>query len=86
MQEELPNMPAREKIAILNDTYADQTEDINNRREMRRETKKQIIAEMRTLKKSEISYIRSGLRYTFRIIPGDSKLQVTHASVKTKND
>lgn len=81
---ELPNMPPREKIMELIDLYDEQTTDINKRREGRRETKSKIIAEMRKLKKGEISVVTNDIRYTFKIVPGDSNLMVTKTFHKEK--
>lgn len=84
MESELPNMPPREKIMELIDLYDEQTTDINKRREGRRETKSKIIAEMRKLKKGEISVVTNDIRYTFKIVPGDSNLMVTKTFHKEK--
>ena len=75
-EKELPGMPRKSKIAELNELYAEQTDDINKRRALRRGTKNEIIAEMKAMKKATINYSYGGFRYRFSIIPGDSKLAV----------
>jgi len=86
MTEELPGMPPKARISILSEKYAEQTDDINKRRAIRRETKKEIIAALRELKKGELSINQNGYRYTFRIVPGDANLQVAVSPLKTKDD
>lgn len=80
MTTELPNMPPKSRISELVDQYSEQTDDINARREVRRQTKAEIISIMREMKKGEISVNKDGLRYTFKIIPGDSDLRITISS------
>lgn len=77
MTEELKGMPPRSRIAELIDQYAEETQDINDRREIRRQTKAEIISIMREMKKGEISVNKDNLRYTFKIIPGDADLRIT---------
>ncbi len=77
MTTELPNMPPKSRISELIDQYSEQTDDINARREVRRQTKAEIISIMREMKKGEISVNKDNLRYTFKIIPGDADLRIT---------
>lgn len=79
---ELPNMPPRDRIGSLIEQHHQQSIEINKMREERRGTRSKIIEAMRDLKKGELKITKDDTRYTFRIVPGDSKLEITVSNIR----